>query len=68
MVTDLVWQEIRRRRWWRIVTANYNLRRGSMLSFERSLDQHHRRRACPEFVADRAMVLKLTMGSKSEFL
>jgi hypothetical protein len=38
-----------------------------VLSFERSLDQHHRRRAGPEFVAYQAMVLKLTMGSKSEF-
>jgi hypothetical protein len=38
-----------------------------LLSFERCLDQRHRRRAGPEFVADRAMVLKLTMGSKSEF-
>ena len=37
-----------------------------MLSFERCLDQRHRRRAGPEFVADWAMVLKLTMGSKSE--
>ena len=36
-----------------------------MLSFERCLDQHHRRWAGPEFVADWAMVLKLTMGSKS---
>jgi len=39
-----------------------------LLSFERILDQHHRRRAGPGFVADWAMVLKLTMGSKSEFM
>ncbi len=30
-----------------------------VLSFGRYLDQRHRRRACPELVADRAMVLML---------
>jgi len=30
-----------------------------MLSLERYGDQQHRRRACPEFVADRAMFLML---------
>jgi hypothetical protein len=39
-----------------------------VISFERFLDQCHRRRAGPEFVADQAMVLKLAMGSKSKFL
>ena len=38
-----------------------------MISFGRCLDQRHRRRAGPEFVADWAMVLKLMMGSKSNF-
>ncbi len=31
----------------------------ALLSFRRYLDQHHRRRACPELVADQAMVLML---------
>jgi len=35
------------------------LRRGSVLSLERYGDQQLRRRACPEFVADRAMFLML---------
>ncbi len=34
-------------------------RGGGMLSLERCGDQQHRRRACPEFVADRAKVLML---------
>jgi hypothetical protein len=33
--------------------------KSSLLSFGRYLDQHHRRRACPELVADRAMALML---------
>jgi hypothetical protein len=37
------------------MSDNYN----TMLSFGRYLDQHHRRRACPKLVADRAMVLML---------
>jgi hypothetical protein len=36
-----------------------NLRRGSVLSLERYGDQQLRRRVCPEFVADRAMILML---------
>jgi len=32
---------------------------GQVFSLRRYLDQQHRRRACPEFVADRAMVLML---------
>ncbi len=60
--TDGCWLGIagiqRRRR--RIGTANkLNLRRGSVLSFER--DQHHRSRRWIQFVADRAMVLMLRL-------
>jgi hypothetical protein len=46
-----------------------------MLSLGRYQDQQHRRRACPEFMADRAMVLmlevilfyKLNFTSKERF-
>ncbi len=55
----LAWFAGIRRRKRRIVTVLKNLRRGSVLSSERYGDQQLRRRACPEFVADRAMFLML---------
>ncbi len=61
---SLTWTGIRRRKR-RIGTVLKNLRRGSVLSLERCGDQQHRRRACPEFVADRAKVLLLAWLGKS---